>query len=179
MTKRKIGELESQVSSEIVHYTMNKGRIALRAKGQGDHVVQLRDGSYDRVKGQPLELVRQGSRRTGPLSQGFDMSIPEHRRIVKEIDEFLENHPAVANNNGIQKVNALEVDAPGGLIKWREMPAAQIKAVLDGTGIPLEQAMRFELQGDEPREEVIKVIESLYAKREVEAIEESEQAPTI
>lgn len=179
MSKRKRGELEQQVSSNIVHYTMNKGRVVFRAKGEKDRVVQLRDGSYDRVKFESVELVRQGSRREGRLSQGFDVSRERDAEQVAFIDNMLEEYPEIANANGIEKVDVNFVDAPGGLIKWRDMPAAQIKAVLDGTGIPLEQAMRFELQGDEPRTDVIKVIESLYAKREAEAIEESEEAPTI
>jgi len=175
--KSKPGELESELLNHKVQYTMNKGRVALRSKGK--RTVQLNDGSFDSIRVPALELIAAGIKRQGNVSQEFDMSNPDHAKQVEEIDDILERFPAIASTHNIRKLTDDEVPPPGGMSNWDNMTVAQIRNVLDGTGIDLREAMRYELQLAEPRREVIEAIEALNKKASKEKVELSDEAPAL
>lgn len=179
MTENTKGRLQDTVENDLVRYRMRYGTFIL--EGNQPKVIQLRDGSFDKINNpNALILSRDGAAREMQVSTPFNPRDPEDAEKIKRIDDWIEKHPQSARISGLFKVNNDYIDPPGGIKNFYQLEADRIEIILDGTGLDLQNAMRYELRNPQgPREDVLDVLENLHNKQVAHLSDASEEAPVL
>ena len=180
--------LREQIQTRHVRYRLNN--VAVLCLQKPKEVPVMRDGVQHMHKEPAIFITRIGDGKMGPFTEQFDITEESVREYVDFVDAWIARNPRGAAQAGLAKLN--DERPPARIQNWDNMSAEQIRTVLDATRIDLTWAMEYELlrpdtifdlAGQEatggPREEVIDLIEDLWANGFSKAIDESDEAPDL
>lgn len=172
--------LREQLDSRLVRYRLGKVFVQTIEK-PFTRTVQLDDGRFGEMKSEGLYLARVGDGTGTNLSDGFDPSVPEQAEAIRKYDQWLEQNKMTAFRNGIEKIG---VKRPAARIpNWDNMDLGQLENVVEAVKPDLLWAMEYELLRDPeiggPREDVVNLLEEIYAHGFMSSIEESDMVPTL
>ena len=169
--------LRETVEAKKVRYHLGRaGTLVIRVPSS--RTVQREDGKFVELKEEAIYLSRIGDGKMGYYSQEFDPSDDQQSTYMAIVDDWLAKNDRIAKSRRIWKTGA---SRPPALVKnWDNMDAEQIRSVMDATEGDLAWAMDYELyRPDGIREDVIDVLEDLFANGFESTIERSEEAPVI
>jgi hypothetical protein len=139
---------------------------------------------------QAIYITRVGDGKMGPFTEQFDISEDGVRDYVDFVDEWIVKNPQHARNAGLAKLN--DERPPNKVQNWDNMSTEHIRTVLDATRIDPTWAMEYELlrpdtiydlAGQEVpggiRDDVVDLIEDLYANGFQKDVDRSEEAPDL
>lgn len=168
-------DLQDHVKAAPVLYKMNCGRLQIEPKTKVT-MTDADSGEIIRASQGGFHIRASGSKRqTGEVGP-FDPNDPQDAKIIDRIDKFIEEHPRRCAHIDVQlrKVNSDEVGVP--VAGYANMtPEGLMKLVESGAEFSLEEAMRYELQRAELRDDMVEVLEKLSAaknQRELDATKE-------
>ena len=88
--------LDTLVKNERVRVQMNIGHIVLRPKDRV--VVQLRNGQYDQMDQEAIEIYAEGEHNMGSYSRLYDMDDAADRETIELLREKIDREPEWANH---------------------------------------------------------------------------------
>ena len=172
--------LEETVNTKGVQYRLKNVGIQTIDIPSSAMVMQD-DNTWGRLKKEGLYLTRMGDRKSSELSGIFDTDDPKQMLFVDAVDRWIEENPARAKANGIERLGLTRPDPR--IDRWDSLDIDQIEAVVDALKPDLVWAFEFESKRSEelggPREEVLELLEAFHKNGFTSNIEKSEEAPVI
>lgn len=154
--------LKSDVLNEKVRYALSVGQLIIRS--ETTQIVQLTSGQYVSNPVPGIVLEREGGRNEYGTTRAYDPKNPRDAEVIKAVDEFLEAHPNYATDIRVQLSRVGEFDPvrPYNLFDNTD-DIAQMEQTLIALESNLPNVMKYELSKDEPRDEVIKLLNKMSA----------------
>lgn len=176
--ENKMGTLREEVEGQGVAYVLERCTVLLLEKGQ-DISKPKGDGTYIQERTPDIYVTR--AHKGTNLTYKFNPLDEKQAEVISVYDEWIAKNPGKARAKGFYKVG--DVRPQNFIQRWDEMTVEQIEAVVDAMQPNLVTAMQYELLRPEdlggPREEVIDLLETIYAEGSSSEIEASEEAPVI
>lgn len=156
--------LKSDVLNEKVRYALNVGQLIIRS--ETTQIVQLTNGQYVSNPVPGIVLEREGGRNEYGTTRAYDPKNPRDAEIIAAVDEFLELHPNYRTDIRVQlnRVGEFDPVKPYGLYDNTD-DLDQMKQTLLALESHLPSVMKYELSKEEPRDEVIKLLNSMAAEQ--------------
>lgn len=158
-----MSELRDRVQNQRVHVSMNCKHICVQSGEQ--RVVQLKDGSFDRISVPQITFHREGEQYESPWTRYYDLSVPEDKQAIDALKKMLEEHPHLHDHPEfrIRIVGEFESSEPwpGYDDQDAEQVIAYYHAMPQSVKPQLEKVLSYELSKDEPNKSKITAIESL------------------
>lgn len=165
-------KLRDTIQSDKVQYALACGRLCIVPKGS--QLVQTVNGGFERMEHPGLSLVSEGEFRQNGITREFDPSNPKDKKIIDTVDQFMIENPEVVNLPTVKltKMTGPQLGAP--IPRMDQMDPRELFEAIKLTRVSAEDCMRYELQKDEPREDILDMLEKVYEKQSEAAQDRAE-----
>lgn len=175
-------KLSTLVASEPVRFAFNVGRITLQQ--EEERVVQLKDGSYDRITVPSIVLTRLGAQHEEQVTREYDPNVKADREIIEAVTQLLEDNPNLARDVqiGLQIIGANAPVRPFPSYDSDDITLEGLEHALTNGGYDLAGVMKYELsrvdEDGEPltRPEVVELIDRIHREQNTKKADQTNQA---
>jgi hypothetical protein len=167
--------LKNLVSGEKIRYALNCGVLTI--KPQTKRVVQTQTGEFAAITEPGISLERLGGANEYGTTRVYDPAVKADRDIIEAVDQFMEDNPGVkgAYHIQIQKMGEFEPVRPFSAFD-SDLEDSVLETMLLNGDYNLENSMKYELAKDEPRKNVLKVLEKVAKLRDSKGVDNANEA---
>jgi hypothetical protein len=153
--------IEQQLDAAPVRYEMNCNALQIGIKDK--RVVQLKDGTFERIPNDGFKLHRGGHREQLPYTDLLDPNKAEHAKIIARVDKWIEDNPGPANSVdiAIRKIVVLPDTSLAPIPSWNTLSADRIAGIVKDAELDVVQCAAYE-KANKNRPEVFKALDELY-----------------